>query len=154
MTERELTCRSRERLAPPPDWYTRLARALDAHDPAEARVQARALLNEIGEEVRHVSERERTHQLLRESESRFRALARAAFDFTVFTRAGVIIAVDGDADAVLGVGSAAIIGRSVLDFAAPSAQPLVQQRIQCGDLGSYEAVAMHAKGEAVPSSAS
>ena len=36
-------------------------------------------------------------QLLRESERRFRDLARAAFDFTVFSRDGIIVEVDGDA---------------------------------------------------------
>ena len=100
--------------------------------------------------VRDVTERERTHQLLRESERRFRDLARAAFDFTVFTREGVIVEVDGDAESVLGVPRDQMLGRAVLDFTAPSSQPLVRQRIQDEQYGSYEAVALHAGGEVVP----
>ena len=100
--------------------------------------------------VRDVTERERTHELLRESEKRFRNLARAAFDFTVFTQDGIIIDVDGDPVPVLGVGREPMLGRSVLDFTAPSAQPLVRQRVQGGTLGSYEAVGLHASGELVP----
>ena len=93
--------------------------------------------------VRDVTERERTSALLRESERRFRDLARAAFDFTVFSRDGVVLEVDGDTRPVLGVAPEQMVGRSILDFTAPSAQPLVQQRIQEGALGTYEAVALH-----------
>jgi PAS domain S-box-containing protein len=241
----------------PPDWYVRLAKALDLADPGEARAQARALLAEIREEearvrerlemlssasfegllvhvdgdvidanqrvcemlgydrseilgphtvgnsvapedrpvvqqrmasraegeyvvtgirkdgtrfraelhskqgrigerpvrvvaVRDVTERERTVQLLRESEGRFRDLARAAFDFTVFTRAGVIVEVDGDTGPILGIPPEQVRGRSVLDFTAPSAEPLVRQRMLDSATGSYEAVALHAGGEVVP----
>jgi PAS domain S-box-containing protein len=100
--------------------------------------------------IRDVTERERTLALLLESERRFRDLARAAFDFTVFSRDGVVVEVDGDTGPVLGVAREQMLGRPVLDFTAPSAQPLVRQRMQAGDLGAYEAVALHAGGEAVP----
>jgi PAS domain S-box-containing protein len=100
--------------------------------------------------VRDVTERERTHALLRESEQRFRDLARAAFDFVVFTREGIILDVEGDSRPVIGVPPAQMIGRSVLDFTAPSAQPLVQQQIKQGFVGSYEAAAVHADGELIP----
>jgi PAS domain S-box-containing protein len=100
--------------------------------------------------VRDVTEREHTLELLRESEQRFRDLARAAFDFTVFTRDGVILDVDGDTRPVLGVAPETMLGHSVLDFTAPSAQPLVRQRVETHAPGSYEAVALHAGGEVVP----
>jgi PAS domain S-box-containing protein len=100
--------------------------------------------------VRDVTEREHTNELLRESERRFRDLARAAFDFTVFSRDEVIVDVDGDTDPVLGVRREEMLGRSILDFTAPSAQPLVRQRVQTGYFGSYEATALHAGGEVVP----
>jgi len=100
--------------------------------------------------VRDVSERERTLALLQESEQRFRDMARAAFDFTVFSRDGVMVDVDGDPQPVMGVGRAQMVGRPVLDFTAPSAQPVVRQRIHGGYVGSYEAVALHAHGEGVP----
>jgi two-component system cell cycle sensor histidine kinase/response regulator CckA len=101
--------------------------------------------------VRDVTVREQTEALLRESEQRFRDLARAAFDFTVFTRdGGIVVDVDGDPMPVLGRAPAEMIGRSVLDFTAPSAFPVVQQRMQERLLGSYEAAAVHASGEIVP----
>ncbi len=242
---------------PPPDWYLRLERALQAEDAAQARSQARALLGEIREEqarvrerldmmssasfegimvhvdgvvidvndrlcemvgyarnemlgpepmrrsiapedlpaviervathyegayvitairkngerfraeiqakqghvgdrpvrvaaFRDVTERERTHALLRESEQRFRDLARTAFDFTVFSRDGIVVGVDGDPSPIIGVSAAEMIGRPVLDFTAPSAQPIVRQQMESGRVGPYEAVAVHTNGDIVP----
>jgi two-component system cell cycle sensor histidine kinase/response regulator CckA len=100
--------------------------------------------------VRDVTERERRDALLRESEQRFRDLARAAFDFSLFSRDGLIVDVDGDPVPVVGVTREQMRGRSPLDFTAPSAQPLVRQRMQEGQPGSYEAVVLHAGGEGVP----
>src|SRR5262245_55349994 len=50
-----LTCRRVS--SPPPDWYARLARGLEAADPEQARAQARALLGEIRDEEARVRER-------------------------------------------------------------------------------------------------
>jgi two-component system, cell cycle sensor histidine kinase and response regulator CckA len=100
--------------------------------------------------MRDVTERERTHELLRESEGRFRDLARATFDFTVFTHDGIIVEVDGDPEPAVGVRREQMLGRPVVDFAAPSAQPLVRQRVTEGVVGSYEAVGLHPNGEPVP----
>ena len=100
--------------------------------------------------VRDVTERERTNALLRESERRFRDVVRAAFDFTVFTQDGVIIDVDGDPRPVLGLDADELIGRTVMDLTAPSAQPLVRQRMQDGLVGAYEAVARNLSGEGIP----
>jgi len=100
--------------------------------------------------VRDVTERERTGALLRESERRFRDLVRAAFDFTVFTEDGVIVDVDGDPRAVLGMDPDELIGRTVMDLTAPSSQPLVRQRMQDGLVGAYEAVTRSFSGESIP----
>ena len=100
--------------------------------------------------IRDVTARERTSELLRESERRFRDMVHAAFDFTVFTRDGVIVDVDGDPRAVLGLAPAGLLGRTVLDVTAPSAQPVVRQRMEDGFVGAYEAVALNASGEPVP----
>ena len=99
---------------------------------------------------RDVTERERTHALLRESEQRFRDLARTAFDFSVFSRDGIVVGVDGDPQPILGVTPQQMIGQPVLKFTAPSAQPRVRQNIEGGYLGRYEAVAVHVDGEVVP----
>jgi PAS domain S-box-containing protein len=100
--------------------------------------------------VRDVTERERTNALLLESERRFRDLARAAFDFAIFSRDGIIVGIDGDPAPVLGVTRAHLMGRRIVDFAAPSSIPTVQQRIETGWVGSYDAVALQPDGEAVP----
>ena len=100
--------------------------------------------------VRDVTERERTNALLRESERRFRDMVHAAFDFTVFSRGGVIVDVDGDPRPMLQMDPEELIGRAVMDVTAPSAQPLVRQRIEEGLVGAYEAVARNAAGEGIP----
>jgi PAS domain S-box-containing protein len=99
---------------------------------------------------RDVTERERTHALLRESEQRFRDLARTAFDFSVFSRDGIVVGVDGDPKPILGVTPEQMIGRPVLQFTAPSAQPRVREYIESGRVGAYEAVAVHVGGDVVP----
>ena len=100
--------------------------------------------------VRDVTERERTNELLRESERRFRDMVHAAFDFTVFTRGGVIVDVDGDPRSILAMDPDELIGRTVMDVTAPSSRPLVRQRIEDEMVGAYEAVARNADGEGIP----
>jgi len=100
--------------------------------------------------VRDVTERERTGALLRESERRFRAMVHAAFDFTVFSNDGVILDVDGDPRSVLGMEPEQLLGRAVLDLTAPTAQPVVRQRMHEGYVGAYEAMARNADGSGVP----
>lgn len=70
--------------------------------------------------VRDVTERERVERLLRESESRFRELVDAAFDLTVLSQQGIIVDVSGPLLVKLGYLPSDMIGRSVLDFVAPS----------------------------------
>jgi PAS domain S-box-containing protein len=100
--------------------------------------------------VRDVTERERTNELLRESERRFRDLAQTAFDFVVFSQDGVIVSVDGDPQPILGVTGAQMVGRPVLDFTAPSSQPTVQRNIHDGFTGQYDAIGLDGNGDAVP----
>jgi len=125
-------------------------------DGSRFRAEIQAKQGHIGDRpvrvaaFRDVTERERTHALLRESEQRFRDLARTAFDFTVFSRDGIVVGVDGDPAPIIGVTSAQMIGRPILDFTAPSAQPIVRQQIQSGRVGPYEAVAVHSNGDVVP----
>jgi PAS domain S-box-containing protein len=100
--------------------------------------------------VRDVTERERTSALLIESERRFRAVAEAAFDFIIYSRDGVIVDAGGDIERMLGVTREHVIGRSVLEFTAPSAAPLVTQIIKENRIGAYDAAALHASGEIIP----
>ena len=100
--------------------------------------------------IRDVTERERTHALLRESESRFRDLADGAFDITLFSRDGVILDARGATERVLGRTPAELIGRTVFEFMAPSNVPAAQQMVSENRLGFVEITAVNAAGELVP----
>lgn len=100
--------------------------------------------------VRDVTERERTHVLLRESESRLRELARTAFDLLVYSRDGVIVEVVGPAEPITGHDAAALVGRSILELATPDQRDTVRAQLEAGKSGAYRATVAHASGEAVP----
>jgi two-component system cell cycle sensor histidine kinase/response regulator CckA len=100
--------------------------------------------------IRDVTERERTHALLRESEAQFRELAEAAFDMTLFTRQGVILDVRGASERVLGRTRDELVGRKVFDFMAPSAVPEAQRMVSENRLGFIDVTAIDAAGNLVP----
>jgi two-component system, cell cycle sensor histidine kinase and response regulator CckA len=100
--------------------------------------------------IRDVTERERTHALLRESEARFRDLADAAFDLTIFSREGVILEARGASERLLGRPTSELIGRLVFDFMAPSTLPTAQQAVSENRLGFIDVVAVDAAGNLVP----
>jgi PAS domain S-box-containing protein len=100
--------------------------------------------------VRDVTERERTHALLRESEARLRDLAAVAFDFIVYSRDGVVVEAHGDVERMVGMKPSELVGRPILDFIAPSGQPLVKEKLGRNQLGSYETTLARPDGEAVP----
>ncbi len=100
--------------------------------------------------VRDGTERERVTSLLRESESRFRELAAATFDYTVFSRDGVVVAAEGDVESVLGRSGAELVGHPILDFIAPSGQPIAREMIRRNRYGAYETAALGADGESIP----
>ncbi len=100
--------------------------------------------------IRDVTERERTNILLRESEARFRELAAAAFDYTVFSRDGVVVEAHGDVERVIGRSARDMVGRKILDFIAPSGQPLVTDMLRLNKVGAYETAGLLPDGETVP----
>jgi PAS domain S-box-containing protein len=100
--------------------------------------------------IRDVTERERTHALLRESEARFRELADAAFDMTIFSRGAVILDVRGAPERVVGLTARELVGRVVFDFMAPSTVPAARQMISENRLGFIDVVATDAAGNLVP----
>jgi two-component system, cell cycle sensor histidine kinase and response regulator CckA len=101
--------------------------------------------------MRDVTQRERAAQLLRESETRLRQILEATFDGVVLSRNGVIVDVGGNIERFFGRPRAEIIGRPILEFAAPSSREDVQQRIQDQTVGSYETTVIGAGGELIPS---
>ena len=100
--------------------------------------------------IRDVTERERTNELLRESEARFRELTDAAFDITIFTRDGLILDVRGACERVLGYSAAELVGHKVFEFMAPSAVPAAQQMLSEKRLGFIDVTAVDAAGSLVP----
>jgi PAS domain S-box-containing protein len=103
--------------------------------------------------VRDVTERERVSALMRESELRFRALADAAFDVTVFSADGVIVDIRGDYQRLLGREARELVGRPVWDFMAPSAGATAKAMIGENRLGFVEIMAVHKDGSLVPTEA-
>ena len=103
--------------------------------------------------IRDVTERERTNALLRESETRFRELAEAAFDMTIFSRDGVIVDVRGAPERVLGRPRVELVGRKVFEFMAPSAVPEAQRMVSENRLGFIDVTAVDAAGNLVPTQA-
>jgi PAS domain S-box-containing protein len=128
-------------------------------DGTRMRVEVQAKQGHLGDRpvrviaLRDVTERERTHALLRESEARFRELADGAFDLTVFSRDGIIVDIRGAVERVLGRHPSEMVGRPVFDFMAPSAVPGAQQMIEQNRLGYIDIMAVHASGELVPTHA-
>jgi len=100
--------------------------------------------------LRDVTERERTAELLRESEARLRSILEATFDGVAFTRNGILVDVSDGVERFLGLSREKLIGRSVLDIVAPASRGDVSRRIQDQAVGEYEAIALHASGELVP----
>ena len=100
--------------------------------------------------VRDVTERERTLMLLRESETRLRDLASAAFDFITYSRDGIVIDMQGDVERVMGRPASEIVGRPIMDFVAPSGRRATQASLAENRFGSYESTLMGADGEPVP----
>jgi PAS domain S-box-containing protein len=100
--------------------------------------------------LRDVTERERTAELLRESEARLRSILEATFDGVVFSRNGILVDVNEGAERFLGFPREQLIGKSVLEVLAPASRDELQRRIQDQTLGDYEATAQLATGEVVP----
>jgi two-component system cell cycle sensor histidine kinase/response regulator CckA len=100
--------------------------------------------------MRDVTARERTAELLRESETRLRRLLEATFDAVVLSRNGDLVDVSEGAERFFGLSREDLIGRPVLDRVAPTGRDEVSQRIQEQTLGSYETVAIAAGEKIVP----
>jgi PAS domain S-box-containing protein len=100
--------------------------------------------------VRDVTERERTQELLREGEARVRSLLEASFDGVALHRNGVFLHISSGMERFLGLPSAEVVGRPVMDLVAPASRDEVSRRIQQKTAGAYESVCIGAGGEHVP----
>lgn len=100
--------------------------------------------------VRDVTERERASASLRESEARLRDLALRTFDCIVFSRNGVVVAVHGAMEKVLGFAPEDLVGQRVVKFVAPSSLPFANQVLGEQITGTYESSLLHRSGAYVP----
>jgi PAS domain S-box-containing protein len=100
--------------------------------------------------VRDVTERERTAELLRESEARLRSILEATFDGVAFSRNGIIVDVSEGIERFFGLSRDELVGRSVLDVVAPASREEVSRHMQDQTVGEYEATALLASGELAP----
>src|SRR6187399_1157053 len=100
--------------------------------------------------VRDVTDRERTLELLRESEARLRDLVDTIFDLTVLSRDGIVLEVRGDLNAILGYTPEEVVGHSLLDFVAPSSLPLASRVVSEQLTGAVQSTLISATGELVP----
>jgi two-component system, cell cycle sensor histidine kinase and response regulator CckA len=125
-------------------------------DGSRFRAELQAKQGKLGERpvrvvaVRDVTERERTHALLRESEARLRELASKAFDFIAYSRNGVVVDAQGQIERLLGISGHDMVGRKLVDFVAPSAVPQVSQLLSEQRTGTYQSSLVNTLGEYVP----
>ncbi|HEY3356983.1 MAG TPA: PAS domain-containing sensor histidine kinase [Polyangia bacterium] len=80
------------------------------------------------------------------SEQRFADLAEAAFDAVVLHEQGRIVFANQAFARLFGYGLADLVGRSLLELAAPESRDLVREKILSGAEGAYEAVGLHRDG--------
>jgi PAS domain S-box-containing protein len=77
-----------------------------------------------------------------------------AFDYIIYSRAGIIVEAHGDVERMLGRKPGEIVGRPILDFIAPSGQPIVREKIGQNIFGTYETALVRPDGKPSPHSSS
>ena len=100
--------------------------------------------------VRDLSEARQAAERLAESGERFRLLAEAAFEGITFTQQGIVVEVNEPLARMLGYRRQDLLGKSVAHFVAPEDRKTVAARMQRGDLGIYECMALRSDGSLFP----
>jgi two-component system cell cycle sensor histidine kinase/response regulator CckA len=93
-----------------------------------------------------VAERERERQALRESEQRFQALVKGAFEGLAITVGGTIVVANEALGRMLGTSAESLIGRSGYEFCAPESHAVAREAVRTGDETAYEVAGLRADG--------
>ena len=100
--------------------------------------------------IRDITERIKSQTALGESEARLRRFFEAAFEAVVLHENGVILDANQAAADLYRCSIADMIGRGVLEFAAPDSRETVRGRVAEGDERPYEAVGLRKDGTTFP----
>jgi PAS domain S-box-containing protein len=100
--------------------------------------------------LRDVTERERSHEQLRQSEESLRELMTAAFDVFVVAHDDRIVEIGGRVEELMGRSAAELMGKNVFDYLAPSVIASTRQLLDERRNGAYESALIDAKGERIP----
>lgn len=93
-----------------------------------------------------ITDRALAEQELQESEARFRTLIEATFDCIVIHERGIILEANQGTSKTFGYPLSEMIGRSIIDFAAPESVDLIQQNALSATEEPYEALGLRKDG--------
>ncbi|HZB95815.1 MAG TPA: PAS domain S-box protein, partial [Herpetosiphonaceae bacterium] len=99
---------------------------------------------------RDITERKQAERIVRESEERLRRLAEASFEGIIIHDRGKILDTNESFAAMLGYERAAVIGKNVLELAAPEARAGLASRIRSGDDRPFESIGLRKDGTTFP----
>jgi PAS domain S-box-containing protein len=102
--------------------------------------------NELFAIIRDVTERTHTIDALRQSEERFRQLAKATTEAIAIHDEGRILQVNDRFVEMFGYDLHEVIGKSAVELAAPESRDLVMKNILAGIEGPYEALGLRKDG--------
>lgn len=97
-----------------------------------------------------VTERQRTEEHMLETEERFRMLAEATFEAVAIHDDGKVLLANQACATLLGYPLRELIGRSVLDMAAPESRAQIEAHIRSGSEEAYVATGQRKDGSRFP----
>lgn len=99
--------------------------------------------------VRDITERQRTEEVIRESELRYKLLTEATFDGIAIHDQGILLEVNTGLERMFGYESGELIGRSMWDLIAEESHEYVVRKLQDGASGPYEFVGRRKDGSPI-----
>ncbi|MBI4665797.1 MAG: response regulator [Nitrospinae bacterium] len=90
------------------------------------------------------------NEALRESESRFRELAEAAYEGIFIHVDGVTLAANRQLAEMCGFSVPELIGKNMLEIMPPQSQELIRKKIQQGGAASYDTISVRKDGSVFP----